>query len=300
MSLLSFLPAVDRGLKSMRTRCDLPTCRNTQLMRSIPGGKQGICVGPQWYCSVDCFAMASRETLGALSARRGFEIPREPRLSLGLAMHLKGHLTNEQLRVATLESQRRGEDFAVTVSRLGMVTEQQIAAARATQWGCPVLAHDYVSHSVQIDVPRAILEASNAAPLHYSPAAKRIVVGFVYRVEHSVLESIEQMTGCRVEPCFMTLTDFVRQIEAVSPLPGYKEIVATDPGVPERMSRTIGRAAVDIAAREARFVRCKHLVWARLTGKRGIMDVLFRAPRTFAELRAEKSELFEEVIAVAG
>src|SRR5579863_4977799 len=147
LSLSSLFPAVDRGLKSMRTQCDFRPCRNTQLMRSIPGGKQGMYVGQQWFCSVDCFALASRETLAVLSSRRAFEIPREPRLSLGLALHMKGYLSNEELRLATQESQRREEDFAVTVGRLGLATEQQIAAARATQWGCPVLAHDYLSHS---------------------------------------------------------------------------------------------------------------------------------------------------------
>ncbi len=300
LSLSSLFPAVDRGLKSMRTHCDLRTCRNTQLMRSIPGGKQGIYVGQQWYCSVDCFALAAREPLAAFSARRSVENPREPRLSLGLAMHLKGYLTNEQLRLASLESQRRGEDFAETVSRLGIVTEQQIAAARATQWGCPVLAQDYVSHSAQIDIPRAILEACNAVPLHSSQTAKRIVLGFVYRVEHSVLDAIEQMTGCRAEPCFVTLTDFVRRMDSVTPLPDSQEIVVTDPGSPEKMSRTVGRTAVDVKAQEARFVGYKHLVWVRLMGKRGKVDIVFRAPRVFAELRAENSELLEEVIAVAG
>jgi hypothetical protein len=300
LSLSSLLPAVDRGLKSMRTRCDFRTCHNTQLMRSIPGGKQGIYVGQQWFCSVDCFALAAREPLAALASRRTFEIPREPRLSLGLAMHMKGYLTKEQLRDVTHESQQRDEDFAVTIARLGLVTEHQIAAARATQWGCPVLAHDYVSHGVQIDIPRTLFEMCHAAPLHYSPAAKRIVLGFVYRVEHSVLESIEQITGCRVEPCFMTLTEFVRQIDSVTLRPGYKDVVVSDPGSPERMARTLGRAAVDVKAHEARFARYKNLVWARLVGKRGTVDIVFRAPRVFADLREEKSELFEEVIAVAG
>jgi len=300
LSLLSFLPAVDRGLKSMRTECDLRTCHNTQLMRRIPGGKRGINVGQQWYCCADCFAEAARETLADLSFGRPFEIPRDPRLSLGLALHLKGFLTKEQLRIASFESQRSDTDFAVTALRLGLVTEQHIAVARATQWGCPVLSQDYVGHKVQIDIPRAVLEASHAAPLHYSPAARRIVLGFVYRVEHSVLASIEQMTGCRVEPCFMTPTDFARQIESAVPLPNYEEIVVVDPGPPEKMARAVGRAAVDVAAREARFTRYKGLVWARVTGKRGIVDVVFRGKRPLAELRPENSELFEEVVAVAG
>lgn len=299
LSLLSFLPAVDRGLKNMRTQCDHRTCHHTQLMRSIPGGKQGIQVGQQWYCGVDCFAQAARELLAVLSFRRPMEIPRNPRLSLGLALHLKGFLTKEQLRAVSFESEKRGEDFETTAMRLRLVTEQHVAAARAMQWGYPVLSQDYVSHSVQIDVPRAVLEACQAAPLHSSQTAKRIVLGFVYRVEHSVLESIEQMTGCRVEPCFMTSTDFARQIEFVAPAPNYEEIAA-EPGPPEKMARTLGRAAVNLGAREARFTRYKNLVWVRVMGKRGTADIVFRGNRTLAELNPEKSEIFEEFVVAAG
>jgi hypothetical protein len=301
LSLLSFLPAVDRGWKNMKSECSLPTCHNTQLMRSIPGGKQGIRVGERWYCCVDCFAFAAREPLAALSFRRPMDIPRSPRLSLGLAMHAKGYLNDAQLRAATAESQRHDEDFAVTVVRMGLATEQQIAGARAAQWGYPVLGRqDYVGQHVQTDIPRSILEACTAAPLHYSAAAKRVLMGFVHRVEHSVLQSIEQMTGCRVEPCFMTSTDFRIQMESIGAPRDYREIVATDAGVPEKMARALGRAAVDVSAREAQFARYKNLVWARVSGKRGCADVIFRGNRVLAELRPEKSEFFEEVIAVAG
>ena len=303
LSLSSLFPAVDRGLKSMRTQCDLRTCRNTQLMRSIPGGKQGIYVGLQWYCSVDCFALAAHEALAILSARRAVEIPREPRLSLGLAMHLKGYLTNEQLRVASFESQRRGEDFAVTVSRLGMVTEQQIAAARATQWGCPGHWHRITSsHMHRVGYSRAILEACNAVPFHCSQTAKRIVFGLRVLVEHRCWRFVpsNRVEQAASRAVLRNAMDFVRRMDSVTQGPDSKEIVVADPGSPEKMARTVGRAAVDLKAQEARFVGYKHLVWARLMGKRGKVDIVFRAPRVFAELRAENSELLEEVIAVAG
>lgn len=301
LSLLSFLPSVDRSWKTMRTQCSLTTCHHTQLMRSIPGGKQGISVGDRWYCCVDCFAIAAREPLASLSARRPMEIPRNPRLSLGLALHLKGYLTNDQLRLVTAENQRAEEDFALTVTRLGLATEQQIAAARASQWGYPVLGHqDYVGQNLRTDIPRSVLETCMAAPLHYSGTAKRIVLGFVYRVEHSVLEAIEQMTGCRVEPCFMTASDYETQMGSIGASADYQEVVVNETSQPEKMARTLGRAAVDTGAREVRFARYKNLVWSRVIGKRGTMDVVFRANRVFAELRPERSEIFEEVIAVAG
>src|ERR1700742_4391398 len=134
LSILSFLPAVDKGWKSMKAECDLPTCHNTQLLRSIPGAKQGIRVGRQWYCCVDCFALASRAPLAMLSQRRAMEMPRNPRLSLSLALHTKGFLTAEQLRMVKSLSVRNDDELAANLIRRGVVTEQQVAAARAAQW----------------------------------------------------------------------------------------------------------------------------------------------------------------------
>jgi hypothetical protein len=53
--------------------------------------------------------MAARTPLVEVSNRRLMEMPRIPRLSLGLAMLSKGYLTAEQLRTAVAESQWRGE-----------------------------------------------------------------------------------------------------------------------------------------------------------------------------------------------
>jgi hypothetical protein len=299
LSILSFLPAVDRGWKSMKAECDLPTCHNTQLMRSIPGAKQGIRVGQRWYCCVDCFALAARGPLGELSRRRAMEMPRNPRLSLGLALHTKGFLTAEQLRMVKSLGVRNDEELAASLIRLGLATEKQVVAARAAQWGCPALGQDYVGLTgtmVRSDIPQSILHACSAAPMHYSATGRRILLGFVSRVEYSVLEAIETMTGCRVEPCFITQTELDEQIERIVPMAEYKELVVDDPGTPDKMARTLGRAAVEIGARDAAFTRQKNFVWARLTGKRGKMDVIFRMPHVVEVIEPMEFEMLEEKI----
>ena len=299
LSFLSFLPAMDRGWKSMKAECDLPACHNTQLLRSIPGARQGIRVGQQWYCCVDCFALGARAPLGALSRRRAVEMRRNPRLSLSLALHTKGFLTAEQLRLVNSLSGRNEDELAANIIRLGLVTEKQVTAARAAQWGCPALGQDYIGTTgmmVQSDLPHSILHACMAAPMHYSPSGRRILLGFVSRVEYGVLESIETMTGCRVEPCFITQTEFDEQMERTVPMSDYKETVVDDPGTPDRMARTLGRAAVEIGAREADFTRYKNFVWARLRGKRGKMDVVFRMSHAVERAEPLDFETLEEKI----
>jgi hypothetical protein len=296
--LKSFLPGIDRHLKNFRSVCANRACHNKQLMRSLPGGRPGIQVGADWFCSADCFAMAACAPLEKLCNRQVVEISRQPRLSLGLFLLSKGHLTAEQLRIATLQSQNLDEEIEYSLVRLGMVTEKALVAARSAQWGYPLLATECAGKMVEMEIPKSILNACRAVPLHYSAIAKRILLGFASRVEHSFLESIEVMTGCRVEPCFITPTDFQHQLERVTAPPDYEEVVVNDPGSPEKMARTVGRAAIHVSAREATFSKWRNFVLVRVAGTRGKADIVF-VPRRVGTVRVvERSDTFKEAIAI--
>lgn len=294
LSLKSLLPSRDLGWNHVRAVCGLPSCHNKLLMKYVPGSRIGIFVGAAWYCSADCFAMASRANLAALSSETLVEMPRNPRLTLGLALLAKGYLDEQQLRLAVARSEREGQDLETTLLECGLVTDKQVAAGRAAQWGYPVLGQDAVGHNVKADLPVTLLRAFSAAPLHYSPKARRLVLGFVYRVEHSLLQSIEQMTGLRAEPCFITPTEFNEQMERVTAVSGYEEAIVEMPGPPVQMARTLGGFAVEVAAREASFSKCGHWIWTRITGKRGTVDVIFATRTAPTAARAKVSTAFPE------
>ncbi len=296
--LKSLMPDIDRHLKNFRTVCGYEACHSKQLMRSFPGGRPGIQVGPSWYCCVDCFASAASAPLERLCDRQVVEISRQPRLSLGLFLLSKGYLTAEHLHTATAQSESLDEDLETSLVELGMVTEKTLAAARSAQWGYPVMAPEYIGQLVEVEIPKTILSACRAVPLHYSDTAKRILLGFASRVEHSFLQSIEEMTRCRVEPCFITPTHFDEQMERVTAPPGYEEVVVNDPGGPEKMARTVGRTAVHVAAREATLTKWRNFVLVRISGKRGKADIVF-VPRRNGTVRViEQSHTFSETIAV--
>jgi hypothetical protein len=71
--------------------------------------------------------------------------------------------------------------------------------------------------------------------------------------------------------------------------PNCKEVVFEDPLTPAEMAKTIGGFAVEVAAREASFEQCQNYLWIRLSGRRRMIDVLFRG-RNAAEAR--KNEIF--------
>jgi hypothetical protein len=300
LSLGIFMSAVDRSREKMQAVCALRTCPNKMLMRIVAQSQVGIRVGQLWYCGVDCFAESAFNRFTTLSSGRVVEMPHSPRLSIGLAMLSKGYLTNEQLRFAMAQSQSLGERLEVALVRLGLANEWQLTSARAAQWGYPVLGQDRMGRAVEADIPPTLLRAYSAAPLHYSAAARRLVLGFVYRVEHSLLVSMEQITGCRVEPCFITPTEFEEQMARLTAAPEYEESTFDDSLTPGQMARTLGRLAVEVSAREARFAHSRNYAWARLSGKRGKIDVIFFGKIGAEAEKTRNSSLLEESIGSLG
>jgi len=275
MSFESMLPSVSHGWKNMYTQCGLRMCPNTLFMRSVQS-RVGINVGPVWYCGPDCLAAVATMRFSAFAVNNILEMPHTPRLSIGLVMLSKGYLTDKQLRLAITESQRSGEELEAVLSRLGLANERQLTAARAAQWGYPVLGQEPMRQLSELDVPATLLESCSAAPLHCSAAAKRMLLGFVHRVDHSLMNSVEEMTGFRAEPCFITPTEFAEQRVRLTAVTRCEEVVVNDPQTPAQMGRTVAGLTVEIGAREVRFSRCRDYVWTRLTGKRRMIDVLFR------------------------
>ena len=276
LSLEMLRSTVDRSLKSMHAECALSDCPATLLTRNTAQSRLGIRVGEQWYCSVDCFAEAAHERFSTHSTGRILDMPHQPRLSIGLAMLSKGYVTDVQLRMAAAYSELHGNDLEFALIRLGLANEWQLTAARAAQWGYPVLAADRQGQSIKADIPLTLLRACSAAPLHYSIPAKRLVLGFVNRVENRLMDALEQMTGCRADPCFITPSGFEQQMGRVSAAPDYEEEVVKDSLNAAQMAKTVGRFAVEVSAVEARFAQFRDCTWTRLTGKRRKVDLLFQ------------------------
>jgi len=194
---------------------------------------------------------------------------------LGLTLLAKGYLDAEELRLAQTESDCRRENLEATLIRHCLISEKQLAAARAAQWGYPVLAQESMGQEVESDLPEYLLQNASSVPLQYSIKAKRILLGFVFRVDHGLLESIEKITGCKAVACFVTPTELAEQRKRTTAAANHREIVVEDPGPPERMARTVGRYAVEVAADHAVFSRCRNHLWARVSGRRGKVDIIF-------------------------
>lgn len=274
LTLKALLPPLDFGWNHVRARCASTACHNKLLTRAVPQSRAGIHMGEQWFCSVDCFASAAQTELTVLSAGRILEMPRNPRLSVGLALLSRGYVTEDQLRFATDTSRSCGEDIETTLLRLGMAGEKELAGARAAQWGYPAFVQE-LPQVQALEFPRMLMRDFTAVPLHFSVEPRKLLLGFVQFVDHRLLQAVERVTGCRPEPCFMTPAEFEVQMHRIPAPDGYQETIVEEICTPGQMAKTLARFAIETGARQVSVARCKSWLWARLCGKRSIMDVLF-------------------------
>jgi len=196
-------------------------------------------------------------------------------------------------------SKRTGEDLEITLLSCELATEKQLAAARAAQWGYPVLGQELVCQKVETDLPQSLLRACPAVPLHYLKG-QRLVLGFVHRVDHGILQSIEQITGLRAEPCFITPLEFTEQTNSMAAASGYEEVVVEDPGAVAQMARTLGGFALEVGAEGAGFTRCNGSIWARVAGKQKTVDVIFALKKASAAAQWKNSTTLPELSEVMG
>jgi hypothetical protein len=300
LSMESVLSGLGRGWKNMHWACGLEDCHTKRFLRSVPQSRVGIRMGETWYCSVDCFVKMTRHRFSALARVTNLDMPHTPRVSIAAVMLSKGYLTEEDLHSAQIQSRMNGEDLEAALVRLGLVDEWHLASARAIQWGYPVLGRDRISQSVDANLPFTLMRAFSAVPLHYSKSSKRILMGFVYKVEHSLLHSLEQMTGCRVEACFITPTELNYQMERLELGLENREIVLEDSMTAAEKANTVGGFALEIRARDVNVSRCKDYVWMRLSGRHRSVDVLFRGKRAIAVRGCDDFDASAEGIRAVG
>jgi hypothetical protein len=121
-----------------------------------------------------------------------------------------------------------------------------------------------------------------------------MLLGFVDRVDHSFLNAVERVTGCRAEPCFITQSAFDEQMARIVVGSNYQESVLDELERPEQMAKATARFAVEVNAREAGFAEFRDYFWARVTGKSRRIDILFRARKAATSIWGKNSLDFEE------
>ena len=101
------------------------------------------------------------------------------------------------------------------------------------------------------------------------------MVGFVSRVQHHILYTIEHITSCSASPCFITASEYHGGMQLCNLEATENEIVFDRPSDTREIAGLVRNYVNQIGAERVRFGMCRDYLWARVVGRQEI-DLLFR------------------------
>jgi Type II secretion system (T2SS), protein E, N-terminal domain len=268
-------------LKVVVSRCE--SCGKMLALRHLTARKAGIRMHDSWYCSSRCFRLAAEQEVVRLLKPANGQAAYVARMPLGLNLISHGLVTIEQLKKATDAQKETGGEIGELLVRQGAVSEKQVTAIRAAEWGCPVFTIPKRAARIGTHIPATLMRLHSMIPVHYVVRTNSLLVGFVHGVEYELLYAIEQMTGCETKPCFITPTEFRTQMHQREEAQGRatdsppREIKFESHQNPEEIARVLCASGVEMEAEEALIARCREYLWGRLRSGAKAVDLLFKA-----------------------
>lgn len=273
LALRSFWRSI-RNPEEGRSEC----AHRQTIWRRALSKEPGVLLEGKRYCVARCLEPAIGEIVlrvrsSAPASRAAHRIP------LGLLLVSRRQLTPEQLRVALETQSREGRGrLGDWLLSLGYVDEQQITAALARQWSCPVLRdHSSYPRSTRIpQIPFTLLESFDFMPVDYVVATQTLHVAFAKGIDYNLLYALEKMIGCRTEAC-MAVPSFIHR--NLGEWMGRREHELSFAQVSNsadlvRILRSYGGR---VSASEIKVASCGDWLWARLFRlSRPSLDLLFR------------------------
>jgi hypothetical protein len=276
------LPAWTAQFKVATSKCE--RCDRSLVLRHSSVRKAGIKMQNRWYCSSRCFAAAAQEELSALvMSSRPVKSNHITRMPLGLILMRRGLLTNAQFKELRVEEKEAGAEIGELLIRQGSVSEKDLTAVRATQWGCPVYTVPKNGEDAGLHIPSTFIHLYSMIPLHYVAAKNLLLVGFVHGIEYALLYAIERITGSKTQPCFVTPSDFLEQVQQRAQAEDQlgedapTEVKFDSVQSTAEMARILSSYSVHLEADEAVIGKCKEYLWARLKCGPRDVDLLFKA-----------------------
>lgn len=255
-----------------------PRCAHVQSLWDRFGHRKRVVrFGGSLYCVDECLESALRKALVHMRPNRKSIVSH--RLPLGLLLLSRQQVAPEQLTEA-LHAQRaagRGKIGEWLVS-LGFISEQQVTAALAKQWSCPVLRVDAPGSWGRYfpAIPLALLEHHSMAPVAFVEATATLHVAFADHVDYSVLYALEQMSGCHTEPCMALPALVENRIESIRKASEDTQITFECDSEASEFPRIVQSYCMRLTVREIKVNICDPYIWVRLfPAGRSPMDLLF-------------------------
>jgi hypothetical protein len=154
------------------------------------------------------------------------------------------------------------------IEKLGFATEQEVTAALALQWGCPV-ATSFDPAAVQSpgNIPLPILEAFQMLPLNYVSSTNTLYIALGERVDHAALYAIEKILDCRTQPCVAGRKSIARQLDFMRQLPRLSDVEIGPLNDLAEMGRIASSYTTRLTPEQVRLSRVGRFIWLRLNAR---------------------------------
>ncbi len=276
--------AAPAWLRRWRLRCASPDCElrghlwPTFAGPSFLGKSRGVMLDGRWYCSGECLLGPLMTQVRSLLAGPARERPRRHRVPLGLLLVNRGSLSPQQLREALqAQASHGGEKLGSVLRHLGFVPAEEVTAALAHQWGCPVFPLDPQAPLLGFQdlVPLPLLESACAVPVYVSPDGGTLHLAFGERLDHTTLYSVERMLGRRTIACVAEETAVVRALEEMRRRDAEPDSCFDTMRDPREIAWTIRSYAGEYRASQITLARASSYLWVRFVSRHP-RDLLFR------------------------
>lgn len=268
--------------KRLAPRCGDSDCVHGQsLLRRIRGRSLGVRMNGAWYCLPECLERAVAELLPRMRPANKRPGTSPHRVPLGLLLLSRHQLTIEQLRAALAAQQNAGRGrIGEWLQELGFVTEQQVTAALARQWSCPLLATSPIARQVHAtNIPVRLLEAIGMIPVNYVELTGTLHIACADRIDYATLYLIEQMLGCRIETCLVCPSTLRQGLQKLTQRLGDGDVVFDHVADVAEFARIVRSYATKVGATEVRLAMCGARVWIRLERHIGdAVNLVLHAP----------------------
>jgi len=263
--------------KILQPRCSRATCSSRRLP-ALWSSQAPVRFGGLWFCSPACAEPAIRRCLDQLRSRPTQARRHPHRIPLGLLLLSRGELSESQLQTA-LEAQRAGRPKRIGewLQILNLASEQQVLAGLGLQWAVPVLSSPPAGlQSCASLLPAMLRRELRLVPVRYVGTSNELYLAGSEQADQAVLSAIAQMLSCRIQACLVTEGTLSRWLE-------------TDLGVEEDTTQSFERVnsiaeilritcsyAGRLASDEVHIARCQSYIWARLSHRQQVTQLLFR------------------------
>jgi Type II secretion system (T2SS), protein E, N-terminal domain len=263
--------------ETKRPECSSTSCQGTRrLWERLLRPSTGSFLHGQFYCGPQCLAAALIGQMSRLHAMT--PAPQPPnRIPLGLLMMARGKLTYAEVRAA-LEAQRRARYGTIGdwIEKLGFASEQDVTAALALQWGCPLASSSLDPAAVQFrgNIPLPILDAFQMIPFNYAVATNTLYLACGSRVDHAALYAIEKILQCRIQACVARAKSIRRQLELMQQLPHPSDVEFEACDLSE-IARITSSYVARLSPEEVRLSRVGRFIWLWLSARSAVTNLLF-------------------------